>query len=269
VSNTPSSPQATALRAMVAMAIYVFLAAITVRVILGAAGVVALSFRELLIEAALLAVLAALPSYGFVRVLARREEKKPAASLPASSPGAVAPQAITDPLTGLLDRRAITVSLLDAMSQSTRYRTPMCLAMADVDRFQTLNDKYGDQTGDRLLADIAGVLSNELRLPDKAARFASDQFLFLFPHTKLAQARKIAERFRLAVQRARLSADGELLKTTMSFGVVEVKPGEDLEQLLGRADRTLQAAKDAGRNQVAVDGPRRAPAGGKRSTRLA
>lgn len=252
------------------MAIYVFLAAITVRVILGTAGVVALSFRELLIEAALLAALAALPSYGFVWVLARREEMKPARKLPAMAPAAMAAPTITDPLTGLLDRRAITVSLLDAMSQSTRYRTPMCLAMADVDRFQAFNDKFGDQTGDRLLADIAGVLSNELRMPDKAARFASDQFMFLFPHTKLAQARKIADRFRLAVQRARLSADGESLKATMSFGVVEVHPGEDLEQLLGRADRTLQAAKAAGRNQVAVDSPRRAPtATGKRTARLA
>ncbi len=254
---------------MIAMAIYVFLAAITVRVILGAAGVVALSFRELLIEAALLAALAALPSYGFVLVLARREEKKPAASLRMRASAATTPHAITDPLTGLLDRRAITMSLLDAMSQSSRYRTPMCLAMADVDHFQAFNDKYGDQTGDRLLADIAGVLSNELRMPDKAARFASDQFLFLFPQTKLAQARKIADRFRLAVQRARLSADGESLKTTMSFGVVEVHPGEDLEQLLGRADRTLQAAKAAGRNQVAVDSPRRTPVPSKRPARLA
>ena len=252
---------------MIAMAIYVFLAAVTVRVILGAMGVVALSFRELLIEAALLAALAALPSYGFVLVLARREEKKPATSLRARAPAAA--HAITDPLTGLLDRRAITVSLLDAMSQSSRYRTPMCLAMADVDHFQTFNDKYGDHTGDRLLADIAGVLSNELRMPDKAARFASDQFMFLFPQTKLAQARKIADRFRLAVQRARLSADGESLKATMSFGVVEVLPGEDLEQLLGRADRTLQAAKAAGRNQVAVDSPRRTPVTSKRPARLA
>lgn len=253
---------------MVAMAVYVFLAAISVRVILGAAGVVALSFRELLIEAALLAALAALPSYGFVLVLARREEKKPASGRPAA-PALPAPHAITDPLTGLLDRRAITVSLLDAMSQSSRYRTPMCLAMADVDRFQAFNDKFGDQTGDRLLADIAGVLSNELRMPDKAARFASDQFMFLFPQTRLAQARKIADRFRLAVQRARLSADGESLKTTMSFGVVEAQPGEDLEQLLGRADRALQAAKAAGRNQVAVDSPRRVPIASKRPARLA
>lgn len=267
MSNTQPSPQSTALRAMIAMAVYVFLAAISVRVILAATGVVALSFRELLIEAGLLAALAALPSYGFVLVLARREAK-PAAGKPAA-PALSAPQAITDPLTGLLDRRAITVSLLDAMSQSQRYRTPMCLAMADVDRFQALNDKFGDQTGDRLLADIAGVLSNELRMPDKAARFASDQFLFLFPHTKLVQARKIADRIRLAVQRARLSADGESLKTTMSFGVVEVRPGEDLEQLLGRADRTLQAAKAAGRNQVAVDSPRRAPTAAKRPVRLA
>ncbi len=264
--NQPS-PQSTALRAGISMAVYVFLAAITVRVLLGAAGVVALSFRELLIEAALLAALAALPSYGFVLVLARREEKKPAMSLRARAPTAA--HAITDPLTGLLDRRAITVSLLDAMSQSSRYRTPMCLAMADVDHFQAFNDKYGDHTGDRLLADIAGVLSNELRMPDKAARFASDQFMFLFPQTKLAQARKIADRFRLAVQRARLSADGESLKTTMSFGVVEAHPGEDLEQLLGRADRTLQAAKAAGRNQVAVDSPRRTPVTSKRSARLA
>jgi len=268
VSNPQSSPQATALRAMIAMVIYVFLSAIIVRVILGTAGVVALSFRELIIEAALLAALAALPSYGFVLVLARREQKKPSTRPPATAPAEAAPHAITDPLTGLLDRRAITVSLLDAMSQSTRYRTPMCVAMADVDHFQTLNDKFGDQTGDRLLADIAGVLSNELRMPDKAARYASDQFLFLFPHTKMAQARKIADRIRLAVQRTKLSADGESLKTTMSFGVVEVRPGEDLEQLLGRADRTLQAAKAAGRNQVAVDSSRR-PVSGKRSARLA
>lgn len=159
--------------------------------------------------------------------------------------------AITDVLTRIMNRRGITVSLLDAMAQAERYRTPLSVAMADVDQFKRINDTQGHETGDKILAQIASLLSETLRMPDKVGRYGGEEFLIVFPHTTLAQSRKIAERMRVAIEKADFGPVGSG-RITISVGVTQFQKGEDLEHVLSRVDKALYEAKSAGRNRVAA-----------------
>ena len=153
----------------------------------------------MLLDATLLAVIVAPPIYWLVLMPLRREyEKRLAAESAAEN---LSKLAITDALTRIMNRRGITVALLDAMAQSERYSAPLCVAMADIDHFKPINDTYGHPAGDRVLTEIAGIFSDTLRMPDKVGRYGGEEFLIILPHTTLAGGRKIAERLRVAVSR--------------------------------------------------------------------
>ena len=203
-----------------------------------------------LLNAALLAVLLAAPVYYLVlRPLRAQYEKR----RQAERVGADMTQlAITDTLTRIMNRRGITVSLLDAMAQAGRYDTPLSVAMADIDHFKRINDTHGHEAGDKVLVQVAAVLSDTLRMPDKVGRYGGEEFLVVFPHTGLSQARKIAERMRTAVQKSVFDVGGARPEITISLGVTQFQKGEDLEQFLSRADKALYQAKSNGRNLVAV-----------------
>ena len=158
--------------------------------------------------------------------------------------------AITDPLTSLMNRRGITVGLLDAMAQGERYRAPLTVAMIDIDHFKDINDTHGHEAGDRVLKDIAAVLSDALRMPDKVGRYGGEEFLIVLPHTGLVAGRKIVERIRASVSKMSFDLGVDKARLTISIGVTQFKPGEDLEQLLSHADKALYDAKKGGRNQV-------------------
>ncbi|HLD14490.1 MAG TPA: GGDEF domain-containing protein [Burkholderiales bacterium] len=203
-----------------------------------------------LLDATLLAVVVAPPVYWLVLAPLRREyEKRLAAESTVENLGKLV---VTDPLTRIMNRRGITVALLDAMAQSGRYNAPLCVAMADIDHFKSTNDTYGHQTGDRVLTEIAGILSDTLRMPDKVGRYGGEEFLIILPHTTLVGGRKIAERLRMAVNRWRFEIADKKLKLTISLGITQARKGEDLEQLLARVDQALYAAKNGGRNLVVV-----------------
>lgn len=211
-----------------------------------------------LLNAALLALLLAPPVYWLMLKPVRFEYER---RREAERTGAnMTHLAITDPLTRIMNRRGITVSLLDAMAQAERYNTPLSVAMGDIDRFKRINDTHGHEAGDKVLAQIGSVLSDALRMPDKVGRYGGEEFLIIFPHTTLAQARKIAERMRAAVQKADFDLGNIRAEITMSLGVTQFQKGEDLEQLLSRVDKALYQAKSGGRNLVAVQKSARADA---------
>lgn len=200
--------------------------------------------------AVLLALIIAPPIYWLVLTPVRREyERRLAAE---SAVENLSKLAITDALTRIMNRRGITVALLDAMAQSERYSAPLCVAMADIDHFKAINDTHGHPAGDRVLTEIAGILSDTLRMPDKVGRYGGEEFLIILPHTTLAGGRKIAERLRAAVSRWQFSVGGKKLKITVSLGITQARKGEDMEQLLARVDQALYAAKNGGRNLVVV-----------------
>jgi diguanylate cyclase (GGDEF)-like protein len=158
--------------------------------------------------------------------------------------------AITDPLTRIMNRRGITVGLLDAMAHAERYRTPLTVAMADIDLLKEINASYGRGGGDRVLKDLAGVLADALRMPDKVGRYGGEEFLIVLPHTSLVQGKKIVERIRNSVSKWDFEVGSKKIRLTISIGVAQYKIGEDLEQLMSHASKALQEAKQGGRNKV-------------------
>jgi diguanylate cyclase (GGDEF)-like protein len=199
-------------------------------------------------DAALLAIITAPPIYWLVLNPIHKEYQK---RLKAESEAEeMTHVAITDPLTSIMNRRGITVGLLDAMAQAERYRTPLTVAMADIDHFKEINDTYGHDAGDRVLKNVAAILSDALRMPDKVGRYGGEEFLIMLPHTNLAQGSKIVERIRASVSKKIFDQGAKKARVTISVGVTQFKPGEDLEQLMSHADKALYDAKKGGRNLV-------------------
>ncbi len=202
-----------------------------------------------ILNAALLAVLLAPPVYWLLQRPLRNGEKPRGADRGGAD---MSQLTVTDALTRIMNRRGITVSLLDAMAQAERYNTPLSVAMADVDHLKRVNETHGHAAGDKVLTHVASALSESLRMPDKVGRYGGEEFLVIFPHTTLAHARKIAERMRGAVQKSKLDVYRNKVQVTVSLGVTQFQKGEDLEQLLSRVDKVLIQAKSGGRNLVAV-----------------
>ena len=170
-------------------------------------------------------------------------------------------QASTDTLTGLLNRRSFS----ERVAAMPAHLYPVAVAMADLDHFKTLNDTYGHETGDRALRLFARVLRDALRTSDVASRYGGEEFAIAFPDCSAVDARRV-----LNTVRAQLDAAitvGGLPKYTVSFGVTESEPGEDLEAALRRADDALLQAKREGRDQVwlhdAMGGAATEPADGR------
>ncbi|MBI3899448.1 MAG: GGDEF domain-containing protein [Gammaproteobacteria bacterium] len=210
---------------------------------------------RVLINAVLLAAIAGPAIYWLVFRPLRRELDQRATALPTmaavAEPAADTGQlTLTDPLTRIMNRRGITMGLLDAMAQSQRYGDPLAVAIADVDHLQQVNSKHGQDTGDKVLATMAAVMSEMLRMPDKVGRYGGEEFLIILPHTALTPAKKISERVRSAVEQWTFDINGVQIKQTVSIGLTQFRKGEDLEQLLSRVDKALAQAKAEGCNRV-------------------
>ena len=154
----------------------------------------------------------------------------------------------TDPLTGLLNRRAAMERLDSETQAALRDGTPLSLVLIDLDHFKTINDRYGHATGDRVLKHFAASGRLQSRPGDTFARIGGEEFLLLMPGADIRQATNAARRLRRhiarAVGRAELSCD-----YTMSAGIAECR-GPFAEDLFERADRALYRAKHLGRDRI-------------------
>jgi diguanylate cyclase (GGDEF)-like protein len=160
--------------------------------------------------------------------------------------------ALTDPLTGLLNRRSMEQRLREAAHAFARGGRPFCVVMADVDHFKRVNDVHGHATGDRVLRAVAALFGEGLRANDAVARWGGEEFLLLLPETEAETAREIAERQRAAaeVRLAEAAGIGGGASVTMTFGVAVFESGIRVGECLRRADEALYAGKAAGRNRV-------------------
>ena len=167
-------------------------------------------------------------------------------------------RAASDALTGLPNRRAADETLKRMAAHAGRQVSPLAAVLLDLDHFKRVNDVHGHEQGDRALAAVGQILGSALRVSDFAARYGGEEFLVLLPDTDRHAAREVAEKLRLAIQRAEITQIGAL---TASFGVA-VLPDDagEGEQLLRKADRALYAAKAGGRNRVQTAGPPDVPA---------
>jgi diguanylate cyclase (GGDEF)-like protein len=159
--------------------------------------------------------------------------------------------AVLDPLTGLLNRKALEVRALELEQQARLTGGSVALIACDVDHFKAVNDSHGHDRGDAVLQTVAYEMRKALRSFELMYRLGGEEFLVVLPGIDLHDAVVVAERLRRTIERAELSG----LKITASFGV-SAASGDDVvyERLYKSADEALYEAKDAGRNGVVAAG---------------
>ena len=138
----------------------------------------------------------------------------------------------------------------------------LCLLMIDIDHCKEFNDRYGHQTGDRVLQLVAGIIDASIRDTDVAARYGGEELAVILPGTRLRDAASLAERMCAELRTRRLvepTSHEELARITLSIGVAAFEPENPLERLVTRADQVLYGAKEGGRDRVVVDGPQPPP----------
>jgi len=164
-----------------------------------------------------------------------------------------------DVLTGLYNRRYLHDRLADELARARRDERPLACVLVDVDHFKAVNDRWGHPAGDAVLRAVSRVVEETCRDSDVAVRFGGEEFAVLLPGAGAAEAAKVAERIRQAVESNPVEVrQGERTQLTVSAGVAGVTPGElkdaDLkslgERLIAEADLQLYRAKSEGRNRV-------------------
>src|SRR5215510_1045985 len=155
--------------------------------------------------------------------------------------------AITDPLTGAYNRRHMESCLLDAIERNRRTGSPASLLLIDLDHFKSINDRFGHESGDRVLKGIVSLIHKRSRRLDLLFRMGGEEFLLFLSDTRSLDAMKLAEQLRASVARSQLLADWPL---SVSIGVSELRPGESLDSWIKHADGALYMAKETGRNRT-------------------
>jgi diguanylate cyclase (GGDEF)-like protein len=158
--------------------------------------------------------------------------------------------ALTDSLTGCVNRRSFEMQLERDLRLATRMRQPVSLIMLDIDHFKRVNDTYGHDAGDAALRFLADVLRDELRGVDTAARYGGEEFAVILPQAGLEGALIVAERLRSRLETTEVPGIGFI---TGSFGLATFPlHANSRDQLVGAADRALYEAKHAGRNRIST-----------------
>ncbi|WP_319025067.1 diguanylate cyclase [Nisaea nitritireducens] len=158
-----------------------------------------------------------------------------------------------DPLTGTNTRSTMERELMREQQRMRRSGRPCSIAIADIDKFKSVNDTYGHQAGDRVLARVTRIIEDTLRPYDSIYRFGGEEFLICLPDSGPEDARRVLDRVRNTISETPISIDtGDPLSITVSFGVAQLVPRRSLKDIMERADRALYEAKNGGRNQVVV-----------------
>ncbi|HYF52764.1 MAG TPA: GGDEF domain-containing protein, partial [Salinarimonas sp.] len=169
---------------------------------------------------------------------------------------AVRIETLTDPLTGIANRKHFEEMLAKSIDQAVVEQSPLALVVIDIDHFKRFNDTYGHLTGDQVLRLVAQTMREQVKTKATLARFGGEEFGIILPQTTLESARAAAESVRVAVMGRELvkRSTGESLgKVTVSLGVAGLRRGDTLVSMLERADQCMFAAKRAGRNRSVSD----------------
>ncbi len=166
---------------------------------------------------------------------------------------AIRAESLTDPLTGLGNRKYFDRMIGMAVQSALASGEPLSLLLFDIDHFKSFNDSYGHLTGDQVLRLVGLSLKQTIKGQDITARYGGEEFAVVLPNTALRQALTVADHIRRAVMAKELKkkSTGEILgRVTISVGVSMLKQGDDTDALIERADACLYAAKRNGRNRV-------------------
>jgi two-component system cell cycle response regulator len=164
--------------------------------------------------------------------------------------------AYTDPLTGVLNRRAFIERMEAEINRSIRENAPLSLILTDIDHFKRINDKFGHQAGDLVLQKFTKQLSKSSRLYDFVGRYGGEEFVVCFPGGDKMHGRSVAERMRKGVEamKIKLPNSSQSVKITASFGLASLRMGyeETVDSLIKRVDEAMYKAKHEGKNRVCV-----------------
>jgi two-component system, cell cycle response regulator len=160
--------------------------------------------------------------------------------------------AVTDPLTGLHNRRHLFQEMDREFARAQRYKRPLACYMIDIDHFKNVNDTYGHQVGDRVLVLMAEVIKGTVRNTDIAGRFGGEEFMILAPETSTESGMVLAERVRQKVPACTEAAGPDVPRVTVSLGLAttEHPRASDTTELVRLADEALYRAKKEGRDRI-------------------
>jgi two-component system, cell cycle response regulator len=167
-------------------------------------------------------------------------------------------QATHDPLTGILNRRAILDRLREELSRAGRNSDVLAVGMCDIDHFKQVNDTYGHQTGDDILCGLTQILSGSLRAYDSIGRIGGEEFLVIAPMKAGMDFMSPFTRLCASVAESKIATKSGIVPITVSIGVARAATESTVDEVLGAADAALYRAKDRGRNCVVyADGGQR------------
>jgi len=170
-------------------------------------------------------------------------------------------ESITDPLTGIYNRRYLERRLDEEFERARRYRMPLSILMIDIDHFKQVNDTHGHQTGDLVLNYLGRLLLDAMRSSDIVARYGGEEFIIIAPNTNGNTAQGLAERLREHINSHKLVLSNHPsrrleISITASIGVADLDATPDTaEELIHSADMALYQAKQDGRNRVNISRP--------------
>lgn len=162
-------------------------------------------------------------------------------------------ESLTDGLTRIANRKAFDAALVQTLRSALEQQRSTCLLLADIDHFKRFNDNHGHLVGDKVLRFVASTLKQCMKGRDTVARYGGEEFAVILPDTDLEGARTVAEQIRRGVSSASLvnKSRGENYGSiTISIGIALLHPDDQPEDLIQRADQSLYAAKNRGRNRV-------------------
>jgi diguanylate cyclase (GGDEF)-like protein len=158
---------------------------------------------------------------------------------------------ITDGLTKLFNSRHFYNQLKNEADRSERYRHPLSLLILDIDHFKGYNDAYGHLEGDKVLVRLGQVIKLLLRKMDSAYRYGGEEFTIILPETEIEEAETVAQRVRKAIKETVFSsAPKNKVSITVSIGMTQYQPQEEITTFVQRADKALYNSKAGGRDQV-------------------
>lgn len=159
--------------------------------------------------------------------------------------------AMTDPLTGVNNRRAFELQAENIFAISKKYKRPLSLMMLDIDHFKHINDKFGHSSGDEVLRRFTQIFMQRIREQDMFGRLGGEEFCLMMPETPLGEVLNACERLRDICSETKISTNNHEINFTVSIGVVEIDETDtSFEKMLKRADAMLYKAKETGRNRV-------------------
>lgn len=165
--------------------------------------------------------------------------------------------AITDGLTKLYNSRYFYTQIEMEIDRQNRYHHPLSLLLLDIDNFKEYNDTYGHLDGDKVLIRLGEIIRKCLRTMDSAYRYGGEEFTILLPETAIDEAILVAQRIQTKlISEDFISSTGKQITITLSVGVTEYHPKEELASFILRADKAMYLSKDRGKNTISVLSPR-------------